>query len=335
VSGKKVREMSGIEPGELRAAVTRSPDPLVFRGLVADWPVVKAANHSYASADRYIRSFYRNATVGAFFGNADAGDRVFYNADMSGFNYQPAKVKLDTVLDRIQQCLGDERAPFVYVGSTTVDTCLPGFRAENDLDFGVSDALASIWIGNRTRVAAHHDVPDNMACCAVGRRRFTLFPPGELKNLYPGPLDFTPAGQTISMVDFSAPDFDRHPRFRDALKHALVAELRPGDVIFIPSMWWHHVEAVDGFNVLINYWWRESPAFAGTPVNVLEHALLSLRDLPPRQRKAWHELFKYYIFDFDPETVTHIPAHRRGVLSPIDETAARKLRARLLNKLNR
>jgi hypothetical protein len=34
-------------------------------------------------------------------------------------------------------------------------------------------------------------------------------------------------------------------------------------------MWWHHVEALDAFNVLVNYWWRQSPAYMDTPTNAL------------------------------------------------------------------
>ena len=113
------------------------------------------------------------------------------------------------------------------VGSTTVDTCLPGFRGENDLGFGERQPLVSIWLGNRTRIAAHHDLPDNIACVVVGHRRFTLFPPEQLENLYIGPLDFTPAGQAISMVDFAKPDLQRFPKFAEAARHAHVAELSP------------------------------------------------------------------------------------------------------------
>ncbi|MDX2418771.1 MAG: cupin-like domain-containing protein, partial [Xanthomonadales bacterium] len=295
----------------------------------------KAAKTSAQAADLYIREFYQGATVGAFFGAIGGGGRVFYNQDLTGFNFQRVMTKLDAVLNKIQQHSYEDQPPAFYVGSTTVDTCLPGFRAENDIDFGDIDPLASIWLGNRTRVAAHYDVPDNIACCAVGRRRFTLFPPSEVVNLYPGPLDFTPAGQAISMVDFHQPDYDKHPKFRDAVQNAQVAEMEPGDAIFIPSMWWHHVEALSSLNVLINYWWRPSPAYMDTPLNVLNHALLSLRDLPKDQRQAWHELFKYYVFDFDEDTVTHIPEDKRGVLSPMDEMTARKLRAQLLSKLNR
>ncbi|MFX7984900.1 cupin-like domain-containing protein, partial [Acinetobacter baumannii] len=87
---------------------------------------------------------------------------------------------------------------------------------------------------------------------AAGRRRFTVFPPEQLPNLYLGPLDPTPAGQPVSLVDFHQPDFERFPRFRDALAAGEAAELAPGDAVYIPSMWFHHVEGLAPVNLLIN-----------------------------------------------------------------------------------
>lgn len=332
---RKVPELGGARHDRLPEAVFSSGEPLLLKGMVDDWPFVQAAKQSAGAAIDYLRGYYENATVGAFFARPGSRGRVFYNDDMSGFNYEPVMTKLDALLDGIVKHRDDPDPPAFYMGSTTVDTCLPGFRDENDIEFGEIEPLASIWLGNRTRVAAHFDVPDNIACCAAGRRRFVLFPPDQLANLYPGPLDFNPGGQSISLVDFHAPDFDRYPRFAQALEHAQVAEMEPGDALFVPSMWWHHVEALEDFNVLINYWWRQSPAFMGSPDTVLRHALLGLRGLPAEQRKAWQELFRYYVFEFDEDKVAHIPEHCRGVLSPTDDTMARRLRAQLLNKLNR
>lgn len=330
-----LEEITGIDWAQVPARVFASPTPLVVRGLAADWPLVRAANASDEAADRYLRRFYRDATVGAWIGAPSIGGRFFYSENLEGFNFERAMVKLDAVLDKLAEYRDIADSPSVYVGSTTIDTCLPGFREENDFDFGDLNPLASIWLGNRSRVSAHFDVPDNLACVVVGRRRFTLFPPESIGDLYVGPVDFTPAGQAISLVDFADPDLERFPRFRAALDKAHVAELEPGDAVFIPSMWWHHVESLDAMNVLVNYWWRSSPNWMGSPADVLTHALLSMRELPPDQREAWRSVFAHYIFGDASARADHIPESRRGLLAPLSEDQARQVRAHLLNKLNR
>ena len=56
------------------------------------------------------------------------------------------------------------------------------------------------------------------------------------------------------MVHVTAPDLDRFPLFEAALELAQEAVLSPGDAIFIPRCWFHHVEALERFNILVNYW---------------------------------------------------------------------------------
>jgi len=330
-----IRELAGVTPADLDATILALTEPLLLRGLVAHWPVVAAGRQSAQAALDYLRRWCGDATVNAMLGPPDIKGRFFYNAALDGFNFQSLRVRLDTVLNELAKHLATPAPPAIYVGSTTIDGALPGFRHENDIDLGPRDPLASIWIGNRTRIAAHYDVPDNLACIAAGRRRFTLFPPGQQHNLYIGPIDLTPAGQPISLVDFAQPDPARFPRFADALAQAQSAELGPGDALFIPSMWWHHVEALDDVNVLVNYWWRQSPDWMDTPNNALMHALMTVRDLPPAQRAAWAELFRHYVFEADAETAAHIPPGARGLLDPMNDNASRMVRAQLLKRLNR
>ena len=332
---RNVKEVAVDRPGQLPAAVHESSEPLILRGLVRHWPIVRAAEDSPSAVETYLRGFYKGATVNAVYGESGHRGRLFYNEDLSDFNFQAVPARLDKVLDDIRRQSHADDLAGVYMGSTSVDAVLPGFRSENDIELEGFDPLVFIWMGNRSRIAAHYDLPDNIACCAAGRRRFTLFPPGEIANLYPGPIDFTPAGQTISMVDFEEPDFERFPRFRKAVEQAQLAELEPGDAIFIPSMWWHHVEGQNDLNVLVNYWWRPVPAYMDTPANVLEYALLAMRDLPTKEREAWRAIFDFYVFDFEEESVGHIPEDRRGVLAPMTDSLARRLRAQLLKKLNR
>lgn len=332
---KPVRELTGLDPQALPDDVLRSMQPVVLKGLVSRWPMVQAAKQSAQTAAKYLRSFYRGAPVDAFFGDPQFKGRFFYNDSVTGFNFHSERLKLDAVLDEINRHTANAQPPAIYIGSATVDDCLPGFRPENDVNLPGRDALASVWIGNRTRIAAHYDVPDNIACVAAGHRRFILFPPEALENLYIGPLDLTPAGQPISLVDFADPDLKKFPKFKYAMQAAQVAQMEPGDALFIPSMWWHHVEALDSFNVLVNYWWRQSPAYMDTPMSALMLAMMCVRDLPSEQRRAWENAFAHYVFHADAETAKHIPESAQGMLAPMDADVTRMLRAHLLKKLNR
>jgi hypothetical protein len=314
--------------------------PAILRGVVHDWPLVLHGRDSAASAIAYLKRFEGPRPVTAYVGKLEIGGRFFYDEAVTAMNYDAGRVPLGQFLDRIVSHLDDPSPPSFYMGSTDLDQYLPGLRAENDLllndpMFAANPPLASIWIGNRTIASAHYDMSHNIACCIAGRRRFTLFPPDQVANLYPGPLEPTPGGQVVSMVDFRDPDFAAYPRFADALAAAQVAELEPGDILFYPALWWHHVEALDAFNVLINYWWNTTPAFMDNPQNVLLHAMLSLRDRPDPEKAAWRELFDYYVFGPADRPAAHLPEAARGNLGPLDEIKARRLRAYLLNRLNR
>lgn len=314
-------------------AVLASAQPAVIRGLVSDWPLVAASRDGDEQAVGYLKR-YANDALPAIATLAPPGARFFYDGTFQGFNFRREPVALTAALNTLLRDRARPDAPTIYLGATTCDTFLPGLCADNPLDLGGRDALASIWIGNRSRVPAHQDLPDNLACVAAGRRRFLLFPPEQLSNLYVGPLDVTPAGQPVSLVDPSAPDLERFPRYAEAMRHAQAAVLDPGDALFIPSMWWHHIEALAPFNVLLNYWWRASPAYMDAPVNALMLAILCLRDLPPEQRAAWQETFRHYVFEFDAEQAAgHIPEHARHALGTLDAGKAARLRAHLLRNL--
>ncbi len=332
---KKVNEVVGCVPNAIPDEVLHSTEPILLKGLVKDWPLVQAALRSDEEVDQYLRKFYKGYPVTVSTNIPENRGRYFYNEDFSQLNFSTHTATLDTVLDRIFEHKHDELPPSIYVGSTTLDSCLPGLSDENNLNMGDLNPLVSIWIGNQTRVPAHYDAPENIACVVIGKRRFTLFPPDQIDNLYPGPLDFTPAGQVVSIIDFHNPDFEKFPRFKAALEHALVADMEPGDALLIPTMWWHHVEGLSSFNMLINYWWRLAPKYMGQAVNVLNHAILSIRDLPEHEKAAWKHIFDYYIFGDAKHAGEHLPKSARGSLGELDEMQARKLRALLLNKLNR
>lgn len=338
---RKTRVIECVDPERIPfAELLASEQPTILKGIVKHWEIARKGAQSPTDAIDYIAGFDGGRPVVGYTAAPEVGGRFFYNADVTGLNFEAKRVDLTEFLGRLKGHLDDPDAPAFYIGSTDLDLFLPGLGGGNRLTlsdpmFDGNPPTVSIWIGNRTIATAHFDFSNNIACCLVGRRRFSLFPPEQVANLYPGPFHPTPGGQVVSMVDFRDPDFERYPRFREALANAQVAELEPGDALFYPAMWWHHVEALDRFNVMINYWWNASPAFIDTPMTTLLHGILSLRDRPEQEKQAWRALFEYYVFGDGGRAAQHLPDHARGILARLDDAAARRLRADLLQRLNR
>lgn len=329
-----VAEREASDSAALAALLDDAREPFVIRGLVKNWPLVEAGLVSARRAREHLLGHARPVPFDIAIGPPGHGGRMFYAENMA-MNFREGKGKLADIFAGFDKHEGTEEPPTAYLGSVDMKHYFDGLIDANPSPVADRDPLHSIWIGTATRVAAHNDFPDNLACCAVGRRRFTIFPPDQFDNLYLGPIDNTPAGRAVSMVDFLDPDYDAHPRFADALKAARVADLEPGDAVFIPSMWWHHVEGLAPFNVLVNYWWRETPRFLGQPQEALNHAILAIRDLPPEDREIWRKLFDHYVFDNSPSVTDHIPKAARGILDPLTPETASRLRSFLLRTLNR
>jgi hypothetical protein len=329
-----VPERALAEASALDAALRHADTPFVVRGLVREWPLVQAGLQSSQAARDYLVARRKDVPFTVSVGQPGSGGRLFYD-DAMAMNFRVGRGKLPDIFRDIASIENRADAPPIYLASIDMEQFFTGLAEENQVDLGHREPLKSIWIGTQTRIAAHNDFPHNLACVAVGRRRFTVFPREQFRNLYLGPIDNTPAGRAVSMVDFHDPDFASHPGFREALRHAQTVELEPGDALYIPSLWWHHVEGLAPFNVLVNYWWRETPRWLGQPQDALNHAIMSIRELPADERAYWRDLFDYYVFG-DPDVPRgHIPEAARSVLGPLTPDSAGRIRGFLLRQLSK
>jgi hypothetical protein len=333
----RVAEYCGVDERLFSAEIAGSYRPAVLKGAVSHWPAVAAASSGIEASLDYLARFDVGAEAEAFAGAPEIKGRFFYKPDMSGFNFAKRKGRFGEIARYIGALAGEAPDdPTLYVGAAAVPEVLPGFEAENPMPLpGPDGAVPRIWIGNRTEVSTHYDLSHNLACVVAGRRRFILFPPDQLPNLYVGPLDNTMAGQPASMVPIHAPDAERFPRFAEALSHAMVAELEPGDALYVPALWWHHVDALSPFNILINYWWEPQPAAAGSPFEALVHAILSVRQLPPAEREAWRGIFDHYVFGEESAATAHIEPQHRGILGAPTPELRQRIRNFLLRGLSR
>ena len=330
-----IAERPAADPEVIRRELIPGGRPCVLRGLANDWPAVQAGRQSPQACVEYLSRFDSGAPVDAIMTPPEVAGRVFYNEEMSGFNFVRNRLPIGRIAEQVLRYAAFARPPAVAAQSALIAECLPGFTTANPLPLPDPAAQPRIWLGNAITTPTHLDEWHNVGCVVSGRRRFTLFPPEQIANLYIGPLDFAPTGAPMSLVRLHDPDFRRFPRFRDALAAAVSAELGPGDALYIPPLWWHHVESLEPFNLWVNYWWHAlgAPIGAESGYDTLLHAIVNLRPLPPPARAAWQALFEHYVFGTPDEVTAHIPEHRRGVLGKLSPADAERLRAQLVQRL--
>ncbi len=316
-----MQNLQAIDVDEFKLPYTidhlvKAHKPVVLKGLVKHWPLVQMAKEKPTQMLQYIVDHDSGTEVDAIMLRPECGGRVFYNETLDGFNFIKNRLPLSKVLEQLARYTQFPSPPSVAVQSALMSQCLPSVLAEHAMPILPADIIPRIWVGNKITTPTHIDGSDNIACVISGRRQFVLFPPEQITNLYIGPLDFAPTPSPISMVNLREPDFNRYPNYSIALEHAQTAILEPGDAIFIPNLWWHHVESLDQINILMNYWWggsNFSTADKTSPYGLMMQALLSFKDLPPAQRQAWGHVFQHYVFSPD-HPASHLPERLPCVL---------------------
>src|SRR5262249_31430031 len=105
------------------------------------------------------------------------------------------------------------------------------------LDEAMSSGRVFLWLGPAGTVTPlHHDVLNIIIVQVTGRKRFILIDPLRARYVYNDDGVF-------SMVDAANPDYSRFPLY--AYADPITVVLEPGDALFIPVGWWHHVESLE------------------------------------------------------------------------------------------
>lgn len=118
-----------------------------------------------------------------------------------------------------------------------------------------------------------------------GTKRVVLFSPKDALYLYL-------SGDKSAVLDIDQPDTDKYPLFQRALRYECI--LQPGDVLFIPALWFHNVLSMD-FSVAVNIFWKhldpefydskdvygnKDPPQVQRALQIMERALTAVDELP-------------------------------------------------------
>jgi Cupin-like domain len=324
------RDLKG--PEQFLREVVEPCRPVVLRGLVKDWPIVAAGRHSPSAVRDHLKPLDVGGDIEAFFGAPAIAGKYFYTEDLKGFNFERRRMKFGSALESIVSSVDVPGSQSVYVGSVPTNDFLPGFAALNPMPLLSPGISPRVWIGHAANVSSHYDTVDNLACVAVGVRRFTLFAPQLIDKLYVGPIDNTMAGQPVSLAASSAQDKDRFPLFEEIKGQSLIAELEPGDALYLPKLWWHKVESTAPFNVLVNYWWDAFRSGPDAPYTSMLLSMITIAERPAAEREAWKAFFDHYVFRSHGHPLMHLPAEQHGLLGSLKENYG-KIRARVMHLL--
>jgi hypothetical protein len=310
---KPIRVIENIDRATFDNDIRFSGQPSILKGIAAHWPAVQVAHESPKALGDYLRQFDSGAEVNISVARKELKGRFFFNDDLTGLNYQTHRRTLSFIIGWCLSNMGQAESDSIYLQAQQIDQLAPSLTADLDMPLLDKQVRPRLWIGNTLRTQTHFDYTSNIAVHVAGEKVFTLFPPDQTGNLYPGPLDRSPAGVPISMASMEAPDPTRFPGLDDAREQALTAQLSPGDGLFIPPLWWHHVQTTGPLNMLVNYWWNDARPDLIDPIAALHIAGLAFRSMPEGQRKAWREMMDYFVFDGDPSG--HLPGHVRGAFN--------------------
>jgi hypothetical protein len=319
----KITEWHAVSAEKFANEIYPLNEPAVLKGLVSEWPMVRAASLGCEGAAKYISSFDNHTPVYTIVGGPEIEGRFFYSKDLKGVNFQRTQGAITAVLEQLLALRNNPRPHAVSIQAASIIEALPGFEVENVNPLLSDTVHPTLWLGNRAIVAPHYDVHDNIACVVSGKRKFTLYPPEQIANLYVGPTLNAPGGVPISMVDLNEPDLDQFPGYSVAKASALSATLEPGDAIFIPTPWWHAVESLDDLNVLVNYWWGGLESGSLSPSQSLMHSMLTIAKLNKSQRDSWRHFFDYFVFQQNNNPAAHLPEGLNDLITSLTEEQQR------------
>ena len=330
----KIAELQEIDFDSFHNDIVPANKPALIRSLVRDWPAVISGRESAEASCRYLEKLDSGNPVYTIAAPPEARGRFFYTKDLKRVNFQRGQVPLAQVLAQLLGQTDAAAAHSIAVQALDIRQTLPDFESQNPTRLIDASVAPTMWIGNRGQVAPHYDVHRNLACVVAGRRRFVLFPPEQLGNLYLGPVLDTPGGVPISLVDDQNPNFGQFPRYKEALENAQEAILEPGDALYIPSLWWHGVTSLERFNVLVNYWWGGIGESGVSPNDSLLHGMLAVAGLDESQRQAWRAFFDYFVFRTGADPTAHLPRDLEDLVTSLGEEKTRTLRKVLSQRLD-
>lgn len=219
---KPVQRLKSVDKKAFIEGFKKPGHPVVVEQLTANWPACEKWSVDYLKQ-----------TV---------GDHIvpLYDSRRSyGRKHQHAastEMRLDEYMDLLQAGENNLRM-FFYDIMAHAPELKKDFRWP-DIGLTLFKRLPVLFVGGAgAKVQMHTDIDlaDILLSHFGGKKRVVMFPPDQTKYMYRVPYSFS----SLADIDYDNPDFEQFPALKNLSGE--VAALNHGDVLYIPSGWWHYV----------------------------------------------------------------------------------------------
>lgn len=221
-----------ISPEDFKTKYYEPFKPLVITGLAKEWPAYKKWSWDYFKeiVGEQKVALYNNVKSDAYTPINTADDYKTFGEYVDMIKKGPAawRIFLFNIFDHAPQLINDFTWP---------EHLMKGFVKKYPM----------LFTGGQSSITHMHfdiDLSHIMHTQFAGRKRVLLFEYREKNKLYRKPFE------VLSLADFShynqedgKPDYQKFPALKYATGYEVI--LNPGDTLFMPAGYWHHMEYLD------------------------------------------------------------------------------------------
>jgi hypothetical protein len=282
---KSVVTVASIDPGTFKKDFYNPGIPVVIKDLAKDWPAYKKWNWDYFKqlvGDKKV-PLYNNVKSDAYTPINKADDYKTFGEYIDMIRKGPAgwRIFLFNIFDH---------APELTKDFTWPEHMMKGFVKKYPM----------LFTGGQTSITHMHfdiDMSHILHTQFAGKKRVLLFPHEEQHKLYRKPFE------VLSLADFShyhenngKPDYAAFPALKLAQGYDLILE--PGDTLFMPAGYWHHMEYLEsGFAMSLR---AMQPSLSGKLKGVWN--LIGMRNIDTLMKKTapkwWYDRKKKQVYQF-------------------------------------